>query len=72
MLLFRPLLIIIPSLLPLSFLAATNMLPVQPALLARWLNATIAIAWMSGLNAEEPRVVKNGFFQLMYLPLRRT
>jgi O-antigen/teichoic acid export membrane protein len=51
--LFRPLLVIIPSLVVYPFWRKLNMLPAPPSVLALWLVATLAIAWWVGLTAED-------------------
>jgi hypothetical protein len=50
---FRPLLIIAPSLLLYPFWRKLNMLPAPPAVLALWIVATAAVAWWVGLTAED-------------------
>jgi O-antigen/teichoic acid export membrane protein len=51
--LFRPLLVIIPSLVVYPFWRKLNMLPAPPAVLALWIVATLAIAWWVGLTEED-------------------
>ncbi len=52
---FRPLLIITPSLFLYPFWRRLNMLPAEPAVLALWIVATTAIAWWVALTAEDRR-----------------
>jgi O-antigen/teichoic acid export membrane protein len=49
----RPLLILVPSLLLYPFWRRLSMLPAQPAVLALWIVATVAVAWWVGLTAED-------------------
>lgn len=70
--LLRPLLMATPSLFLLPFWRPLQMFPAPPVLLAAWLVATTAIAWMIGLNADERRGFKNASLRLLYWRQQRT
>jgi hypothetical protein len=63
--LLRPLLMAAPSLLLLPFWRPLQMLPARPMLLAAWLVATTAIAWLIALNADERRGFKRASLRLL-------
>ncbi len=63
--LLRPLLMVVPSLLLLPFWRPLQMLPAPPVLLAAWLVATTATAWMIALNADERRGFKRASLRLL-------
>ena len=64
--LLRPLLMVTPSLFILPFWRPLQMLPAPLVLLAAWLVATTATAWMAGLNADERREFKSASLRLLY------
>jgi len=64
--LLRPLLMATPSLLLLPFWKPRQMLPARPVLLAAWLVATTATAWMIALNADERRGFKSASLRLLH------
>jgi O-antigen/teichoic acid export membrane protein len=69
--LLRPLLMAAPSLFLLPVWRPLQMLPAPPVLLAAWLVATTATAWMVGLNADERRGFKSASLRLLYWPHQR-
>jgi O-antigen/teichoic acid export membrane protein len=51
--LFRPLLVLVPSLFFYPFWRKLSMLPAPPAIIALWVVATLAIAWWVALTPED-------------------
>jgi O-antigen/teichoic acid export membrane protein len=64
--LFRPLLMIIPSLFLYPFWRKLSMLPAQPAILALWVLLTLGLGWTVGLRPEDRLEARIVLARLLY------
>jgi O-antigen/teichoic acid export membrane protein len=64
--LFRPLLMIIPSLFLYPFWRQLSMLPAQPAIIALWVLLTLGLGWTVGLRPEDRLEARIVLARLLY------